>query len=160
MVEGDDEEAFVKHVLKLFVQRGSGLSVSVKNARGKGARNVIEAAIREKRRGGYDGVAALFDTDTNWGRAESTMARKEKIGTIPSTPCLEASLLLMLGDDPSGETAAILKARLESRLGGHPPRHPQARLSIFTMDRITSNRASVPMIDRLLTLLGIPPSLS
>ena len=156
VVEGDDEEAFVKHVLKLFVPRGSGLSVSVKNAHGKGARNVIKTAIREKRRGGYDGVAALFDADTNWGQSEKTMANKGKIDTLPSTPCLEASLLLMLGDDPGDETSAILKNRLEGRLGGHPPRHPQAGLSIFTMERIISNRANIPMIDQLLTLLGLP----
>ena len=156
VVEGDDEEAFVNHVRKLFVHRGSGLSVSVKNAHGKGARNVIKAAIRERRQGGYDRVAALFDTDTNWGQTEKIMAKRGKVDTLPSAPCLEASLLLMLGDDPSGETAAILKNRLESRLGGYPPRHPQAGLSIFTMERIISNRANIPMIDQLLTLLGLP----
>jgi hypothetical protein len=155
VVEGDDEEAFVKHVLKLFVHREAGLSVSVKNAHGKGARNVIKTALREKRRGGYGRVAALFDTDTNWGQTEKTMAKKGKIDTLPSAPCLEASLLLLLGDDPSGESSATLKNRLESRLGGHPPRHPQAGLSIFTKERIISSRTNIPMIDQLLTLLGL-----
>ena len=44
--EGGAEEAFLKHVKHLYVPRGCGLIVTIKNARGKGAQHVINWTAR------------------------------------------------------------------------------------------------------------------
>jgi hypothetical protein len=64
--EGDAEEAFLKHLKALFVGRTGGIEVKVGNARGKGARNVINHARKQWASIAYDQVAVLFDTDTDW----------------------------------------------------------------------------------------------
>ena len=35
--EGDAELSFMQHLKRIYVQRGSGVAVTLKNARGKGA---------------------------------------------------------------------------------------------------------------------------
>ncbi|MEI2642189.1 MAG: hypothetical protein V9G10_07610 [Candidatus Nanopelagicales bacterium] len=40
--EGDAEVLFMQHLKSLYVQRGSGVVVTIKNARGKGAAHVVD----------------------------------------------------------------------------------------------------------------------
>ena len=65
--EGDAEVLFMQHLKCMFVQRGSGVVVTLKNARGKGAAGVVDFAIRQSRNAAYDVKAVLLDTDTDWG---------------------------------------------------------------------------------------------
>lgn len=65
--EGDAEEMFLRHLKGLFVVRGSGLSVTIKNARGKGAAHVVDFAHRHSLNAAFDEVAALLDADFTHG---------------------------------------------------------------------------------------------
>ncbi len=63
--EGRHEEAFLNHLKKLYVPRGCGLSVTIKNARGKGALHVVSWTARQIANADYDVVAVLLDTDVD-----------------------------------------------------------------------------------------------
>jgi len=95
--EGDAEEAFLKHLKALFVGRAGGIEVKVGNARGKGARNVINHARKQWASIAYDQVAVLFDTDTDWSPEVEKLARDAGITILACTPCLETELLLLAG---------------------------------------------------------------
>lgn len=107
--EGYDEEAFLNHVKQLYVQRGCGLKVTIKNARGKGAQHVIEWTGRQIANTAYDAVAALLDTDTDWSPAVEKLAKKKKIQVLKSEPCFEALMLRLLGKNPIGDAQAMKK---------------------------------------------------
>jgi len=69
--EGRHEVAFLNHLKHLYVPRGCGLSVTIKNARGKGALHVINWTARQIANVDYDAVAALLDTDSDWNEENS-----------------------------------------------------------------------------------------
>ena len=95
--EGDAEEAFLKHLKALFVGRTGGIEVKVGNARGKGARNVINHARKQWASIAYDQVAVLFGTDTDWSPEVEKLARDAGIVVLACTPCLETELPILAG---------------------------------------------------------------
>ena len=61
--EGDTEKAFLDYLKSLYVTRGCGVSVTIRNAHGKGPINVVDTAIRQSRTvygGGAAGVISRF----------------------------------------------------------------------------------------------------
>lgn len=95
--EGDSEEAFLKHLRDLYCSGGSGVTVTVRNAHGKGPENVIDHTARQARMYSYDTRVALLDTDIPWTDKLKKEARKAKIEMVGSTPCFEGLLLSILG---------------------------------------------------------------
>jgi len=89
--EGADEMAFLTHVKSLFITRGCGLSVKIKNAQGKGAKHVVEWTIRQQAIAAYDTVAVLVDTDTDWSDSVSRLATKKKFIFFCRNPVLRLS---------------------------------------------------------------------
>lgn len=79
--EGDAEVQFMQHLKGLYVQRGSGIVVTIKNARGKGAAHVVDFAFRQSRNAAYDMKATLLDTDADWN--DKT---REQLQIPPATP--------------------------------------------------------------------------
>jgi len=74
----------LKHLAALCVQRGGGVRVKVKDARGKGAANVVDVAIRQSRNADYDERAALLDTDVGWNQTTAVRLRaKEAFALLP-----------------------------------------------------------------------------
>jgi hypothetical protein len=57
--EGYDEEAFLKYLKSQLVGRDADLRVTIKNAKGKGAKHVVEWTSRQAQLAGYDDVAVL-----------------------------------------------------------------------------------------------------
>jgi hypothetical protein len=98
--EGADEQAFLNYLKGQLVGRGGGFTVKILNAKGKGAKRVIEWTIRQAAVAGYDKVAALFDTDTDWSSAVEKLARKHKVLLLKSEPCFEAMMLRLLDITP------------------------------------------------------------
>jgi hypothetical protein len=96
-MEGFDEEAFLKYLKSELVPRNAGLVVTIKNAKGKGAKHVIDWTIRQAAIAEYDKVAALFDTDTDWTQAVIQQAKKHNVLLLKSDPCFEAMMLRLLG---------------------------------------------------------------
>lgn len=107
--EGYHEEAFLNHVKQLYAPRGCGLSVTVKNAHGKGAKHVIDWTIRQIANTAYDSVAAMLDTDTDWTAAVERQAKAKKIRVLASEPCFDAVMLRLLGKNPVGDAKALKK---------------------------------------------------
>lgn len=97
--EGDTEKAFLQHVKEIYAPRGCGLVVTVKNARGKGAKHVIEQTIKWTYTGAYDSVAVLLDTDTDWSPQVVKKAKSVQIVVLTSEPCFEAMMLRVAGEN-------------------------------------------------------------
>lgn len=108
--EGDSEEAFLKYLRELYCSGGTGVSVTVRNAHGKGPENVINHAARQSRIYSYDKCVALLDTDIFWTDTLKKDARKAKIEMVGSSPCLEGLLLSILGGRPTVQSAECKKA--------------------------------------------------
>jgi len=107
--EGYDEVAFLTYLKSELVNRDAGLEVKIKNAKGKGAKHVIEWTIRQAKQADYDKVAALLDTDTDWTPAVQKQAKAKKIIVLTSDPCFEAMLLRLIGFAPEIDTKKLKK---------------------------------------------------
>ncbi len=106
--EGLHDEAFLQHVKRGLVERGCGLEVAIKNARGKGAKNVVEYTIRHSKNAQYDNKAAMVDSDTDFDEKIVALAKRNKITLIVAEPCFEALLLRAIGERP-GEPKQLKK---------------------------------------------------
>jgi hypothetical protein len=116
--EGDAEVCFLQHLKALYVLRGSGVVVTIKNARGKGAAHVVDFAVRQSRNAAYDLVVALLDTDADWNDQTRAAARKGRVEIAPCQPCLEAVLLSVHRAPVQGRSTLQLKHDFEARFGG------------------------------------------
>lgn len=90
--EGDTEVLFLQHLKSLYVQRGSGVAVTIKNARGKGAAHVVDFARRQSSNAAFDAVAASRHRHS-WSDKTQAAARGARVQVITCEPCLEAVLL-------------------------------------------------------------------
>lgn len=96
--EGADEQAFLKYIKSLYIIRGCGVGLTIRNARGKGPDHIVDFTIRQKCNAEFDRVLVLLDTDLNMSDAVRRRARSHKIQVIGSTPCFEGLLLKILGE--------------------------------------------------------------
>ena len=115
--EGDAELSFMQHLKRIYVQRGSGVAVTLKNARGKGAAHVVDFAIRQSRNAAYDVKAVLLDTDTDWNDKTRVNARNARVQVMACEPCLEAVLLNIHKAPIEGRSTAQLKQDFAARFG-------------------------------------------
>ena len=151
MGEGYSEVAFLEHLKSLYVERGSGISVKIGNARGKGPENVVENTCRQSINGAYDEVVALMDTDIVWSDALKVKARKNKIQLLPSEPCLEG-LLLQILHQPAKGSSANLKKMLHPKLSGHSTdRESYAKL--FDKATLDERRTEIQTLNALITFM-------
>ena len=95
--EGKADAAFLKYLRSIYCSGGCGVSVTVRDATGKGPSNVIGTAIGALRISSYDTKLCLLDTDLVWTKQNKSDANRKKIELIGSTPCLEGLLLQILG---------------------------------------------------------------
>lgn len=149
--EGDAEELLLRHLKALFVFRGSGVAVTIKNARGKGAQHVVDFAIRQSRNADYDDVLALFDTDAAWTEQVRTQARRRSVQLLPCEPCLEALLLQAFGHKTQGFTSQQLKQKFLGVFGRPAHNHNYLRSADALFFEAAQHRA--PGIGTLLALL-------
>lgn len=149
--EGDAEAQFMQHLKRLVVQRGSGVVVTIKNARGKGAGHVVDFAFRQSRNAAYDVKAALLDTDTDWNDKTRAAARKAKVHVMPCQPCLEAVLLTMHRAHVQGRTTAQLKQDFAARFGAAASE--ASVLRHFSLDVLNEARDRITVLNELLNLL-------
>jgi hypothetical protein len=155
--EGSAEENFLKHIRTTFLHRSGGIALTIKNACGKGARNVLDKAIAWCGRGGYDKVAIAYDTDKDLSAQEHRQARAKRIVLLPSSPCVEATLLQLLKQQPPTTTKEC-KAAFE-RIMGRPAHDPSViQHKAFGKTNIEQLREKIEMISGLLDFLGQPPT--
>jgi hypothetical protein len=149
--EGRTEEAFLQHVKGIYAPRGCGLRVSVTNARGKGAKHVVEWTSRQRGLAEYDAVAVLLDTDQDWSEAVARTAKSAKIVVLKSEPMFEAVLLRLLGESDAGDSK-VLKARLATFVRNDALCAANYALR-FDRVCLEAGRVREPAIDGLLGLL-------
>ena len=150
--EGRTEEAFLQHVKDIFAPRGCGLSVKVKNARGKGAKHVVGWTIGQMGIAQYDAVAALLDTDTDWSEAVARRARSARIHVLKSEPLFEAMMLRLVAQSDVGDSKT-LKARFAPFVGDDPLRS-ENYAQHFGRQCLEAGRQSEPTVAALLALFG------
>lgn len=112
--EGFAEVELLKHLRALFLPRGAGLALTIDNARGKGAKNVVAVAYAKSRVYAYDHVWVLLDTDQDYDERLVSEAKRKKVHIAACEPCLEAVLLRIKGIEPTGRSAEI-KRQFEAR---------------------------------------------
>jgi hypothetical protein len=151
--EGASEVTLLKHVRSLYLSRTGNIAVTVSNARGGGGRGVLRYALSPRTRNGFDEMAMLFDTDTDWDDELRQHAVKKGVRLLESEPCLEAWLLQIHGYATDG-AAVTLKREFANRFGGDASdqrvyeRHFQRQV----LDR---SRAAVPTLAQLLRLMRV-----
>ena len=150
--EGDSEVHFLKHLKANYVSRGSGVSVQIKNARGKGAMHVVDFAIRHSRNADYDLRVALLDADTDWNDRAFQMAKKGRIQVLVCQPCLEADLLRCHDVPVQGLSSSQLKARFLKAFELDAS-HPAVYSAHFPLHLLEAARERVDNLSTLLTLL-------
>ena len=150
--EGTTEQAFLRYVKSLYISRGCGVGVTIRNARGKGPDHVVDYAIRQCRNAAYDRVVVLLDTDLEMSAAVRRRVRTKKVQIIGATPCVEGLLLAILG-----EHVPATSAECKQRYGGVLP----ARLMLledysehFPKILLDGRRAEVPELGELLGCLS------
>ena len=149
--EGDAEVAFLRYLKELYVARGSGVAITIKNAHGKGALNVVDCAIRQSMSVQYDQVVALLDTDTDWTDAARKKAKQGKVHVLPCNPCLEALFLSLKDEFTEGRTTSQLKSLFERRFGASASDVDWHRH--LDLDAINAKRERNPVIDQLVHLM-------
>lgn len=151
--EGDAEVAFLTHLKRLYVARGCGVALTIKNARGKGAPHVVDVAIRQSGNAAFDVKAALLDTDADWNDRTRSIARKAKVQVSASEPCLEAMLLALHGDKTHGRTSAQCKQAFVARFGV-PAHDATVYAKHFGLKFLQKTRTESPQLQQLLALLN------
>jgi len=116
-VEGYTEEAFLRHLKSLFCGRDSLVSLTIKNAKGKGPEGIVEAIKAAKRTGEYNLVGAVFDGDLPISPEADKWLKTHKVYRFISTPSIEATLLSARSIKP-GRTTKECKDLLSSALRG------------------------------------------
>ena len=149
--EGATEQAFLRYIKSLYISRGCGVGVTIRNAHGKGPDHVVDYAIRQCRNAAYDRVVVLLDTDLEMSAAVRRRARTKKVQIIGSTPCIEGLLLAILG-----EHVPATSTECKQRYGGVLP----VRLVLledysehFPKNLLDGRRAEVYELDELLDCL-------
>jgi len=150
--EGYAEVALIKHLRALYTCGGAGFAVTVYNARGFEAGQVVRQAIRQGRGLRYDHSAALLDTDAGWTEAIQATAQRNRIDVVPSDPCLEAWLLDIAGYGGLRDTPGH-KREFERRFGfaANDPRC----LVHFPRAVLDGARHRVGPLNALLLLMGV-----
>jgi len=150
--EGTTEQAFLRHIKSLYISRGCGVGITIRNAHGKGPDHVVDYAIGQCRNAAYDRVVTLLDTDLPMSVAVRRRARSKKIHIIGSTPCVEGLLLKIL-DEHVPETSAECK----QRCGGVLPERltfPGDYMGSFPKDLLDGRRDMVTELAELLDCLS------
>lgn len=152
--EGDAEVCFLQHLKSLYVLRGSGVVVTIKNARGKGAQHVVDFAIRQSRNAEYDVKVALLDADTDWNDKARKLAKLGKVQVLPCVPCLEADLLRCHDMAVHGLTSAQLKAQFLKKFN-QPASAADVYKKQFSAEVIAYAQGRVENLAALLSHLGL-----
>jgi hypothetical protein len=150
--EGDAELVWLGRLKRLYVLRGAGLVVTLKNAHGKGAAHVVDVAIRQSRNAAFDVKAVLLDTDTDWNEQIEVLAKQAGVEIVAAEPCFEGLLLKAHGCRVTGRTSARLKNDFAKRFGADAL-DLKVYEQHFPREFVDESCTHVPEIDQILRLL-------
>jgi hypothetical protein len=150
--EGEAECELLRCLRSLYTRDHQGLRVVIRNARGGGARSIIDYAIRQLEQADYDRAAALLDTDTAWPIVWRKRAQAKRLLLLGSEPCIEALLLQVVGVQVSG-TSAELKKRFRLHFNGQP--HDDGLIARhYTREVWDQARGTSEVLARLISLMS------
>lgn len=91
--EGYTDEAFLRHLKSIYCGRDSLVSLTIKNAKGKGPEGIVDAIKSAKRSGDYNLIGAVFDGDIAISAEVEKWLTAQKVARFISTPSIESTLL-------------------------------------------------------------------
>lgn len=147
--EGATEKAFLDHLKSIYIQRGSGLSVTVRKAFGGSPENIVRYTSNIIRNAAYDKVAILMDTDVPWTDKTISIAQSKKIILIGSKPCIEGMLLKICGVIDPPQLADICKLQCTEVFSGDLT-HPRTYKDKITRDQLDHRREEIVELNILL----------
>jgi hypothetical protein len=152
--EGSAEVAFLQHLRVTFLgSRDAGLSLKVINARGKGGAHVLRVAMRSRNNAAFDRVAALLDTDADWGPLQRRKAKDAGVTVFESNTCLEIELLAIAGVK-AADGAKDAKARFEAHFK-YPAHEAAVYTARFDAAVLMATRNRSDWLDAILRYIGI-----
>jgi len=152
VVEGYTDEAFTKHVKRLYYHRGMRLSVSIHNAFGHGPRGIIKKLKSVAQTADFNHRIAVFDADVPLTAEEASWLRKEKVDTIVSVPAIEAPLLAILGK-PAPKSTEACKKELQKHAPGDPT-EASYHEKYFPHDKLEQARGKFAVLDALIAAVS------
>ncbi len=150
VTEGYTDKAFAVHLKSLYVTRGCGVSVRVRNAKGKGANNVIVTALGVRE--GFDRVVCLFDEDVPLKKTLRDKATRQQFALVAASPCIEGLFLDIL-EKPVQKTCHDCKQHFSPIIGTADSKNAASYAPIFTKEVLENRRTKIPVLDRLLGTL-------
>ncbi|MEM7790240.1 MAG: hypothetical protein AAF546_02460 [Verrucomicrobiota bacterium] len=150
VVEGDTELAFVNY-LKRLCGRNCGTRITLENAHGGCGDVVLKLAI--KLSSPYAACACLYDNDRS-PKLKKLIRKAKQLGIIeiPSTPCIEAFLLEILGEKTPANSDECKRTIL--RIVGSDSLTEVATFEkYFPKDLIDRQRANIDQLDTLLNTI-------
>lgn len=151
VVEGETEEAFIGHLKRLYYQRGTPLSVSIKNAHGHGPQGIINKLKSVAQTADFDHRFAVLDSDIALLPAQEKWLRHQKVGLLFSNPAIEATLLSILGKLAPALTHAC-KGELHKQAPGDPT-DGRYYDKYFPLAVLEQARKKVPVLEALIAIL-------
>lgn len=151
--EGPDDQAFVKHMNRVFREDSPGIRASINKESGGSPGNVIANTTRKYKNDDYDHRFIVLDSDIPIDATSRQLAEKHGYAIILWEPqCLEGALLDVLGEPiQPAETSQNLKARLHPMLDAHHT-EPEAYASRFTKPVLTeATNSSIVSVRKALT---------
>ncbi|GGX46266.1 hypothetical protein [Saccharospirillum salsuginis] len=130
--EGPDDQAFIKHMNRVFRDDSTGIRATVQKESGGSPENIIANTLRKYKNGAYERRFIVLDSDVPVSDASQKEAEKKGYTLILWAPlCLEGALLDVLGESfRPGETSQSMKDRLHPRLKAHHT-EPEAYEDLF-----------------------------
>jgi hypothetical protein len=152
--EGKSEAVFLRHIKALYLLRGCGITLKVKEGFGKGGKGVIDYALATPDLRDYDVRIAMLDTDKDWDAVQQRRADEAGITVVACAPCLEAVLLRMHGVTRTHDSRQH-KDVFRRRFGGdaHEDRVYERH---FARDFLDAAREHCVELRWLFVALGIP----
>ena len=149
--EGDAEVTFLRHLSKLYNNRGCGVACTIRCAHGKGPEYILALPERYSRTIQYDHSVVLLDTDLTWPEARVARAKSRGVELLPSAPCIEGLLLDVLAM-PIPETCRECK-RAVKQLSINLLR-PASYDAHFPKPSLDKRRDHVPTLSRLIEIMS------
>ncbi|MCL4315541.1 MAG: RloB domain-containing protein [Gammaproteobacteria bacterium] len=149
--EGHSEKAFLEHLKSLYISRGCGVHVTIRNAYGKGPEHVIEKVTRYARNADFKLKAALLDEDIPWSPQIIQYAKRNRVSLIGSSPCLEGFLLKIL-NQPVPDVCKTCKDKLHPQLPGKPTLS-SSYAGLFSKASLETRRSVIEDLENLIKIL-------
>jgi len=158
-VEGKTEKAFCLFLKQLFVQRNSGVRITVNAGNGGGPLELIRKLRGKLERRAFNNCIVLMDTDLPWPDDLPGEINKTSIYYVGSNPCIEGLFLKLLNDREYHKlqySSGKCKRYFHDNYLMENEKYDKRNYSkLFNREMLLEKRQNVPEFARLLRLMGV-----